>query len=210
MKIKVPHIKTDFFIDDFDNANWKRTEEISIENYWSGEKAETGRHAKAKLLWSENALYVYFEANQFEPLIVNSVPDLKTKTVGLWERDVCEIFVAPDIKAPQKYFEFEIAPTGEWIDLAILQLPEKRETDFDYDSGMQSAAWIEKDKIWMAIRVEWKAFSRKPNANGVWKGNLFRCVGAGKTRGYLAWQPTLTAQPNFHVPERFGEFVFIK
>lgn len=210
MKIKIPHIETDFSIDDFDNAGWKNAEEILIENYWSGEKAEIGRYAKAKLLWSENALYAYFEANQFEPLIVNSAPDLKAKTVGLWERDVCEIFIAPDIETPQKYFEFEIAPTGEWLDLAIRQMPEKRETDWEYDSGMQSAARIEKDKVLMTIKVEWKAFGRKPKANDVWKGNLFRCVGFGKTRGCLAWQPTLTAQPNFHIPERFGEFVFIK
>ena len=29
------------------------------------------------------------------------------------------------------------------------------------------------------------------------------------TRGYLAWRPTLTKSPNFHVPSKFGNFRFV-
>jgi len=209
-KIKIKYLKNDFAVTELDNGNWKKAAEISIEKYWSGENAPIGRHAKAKLLWSKTAFYIRFEASQTEPLIVSDKPNLKNKTRGLWDRDVAEIFVAPDKSEPRKYFEFEIAPNGEWIDLAIHQMPERRETDWDYNSGMQSAARIEKDKVWMAIKIEWKAFGKTPQANEVWHGNLFRCVGAGETRGYLAWQPTKTPQPSFHVPEAFGEFEFTK
>lgn len=210
MQIKITLIKTDFSIDDFNNASWKNAEELLIENYWSGEKAESGRHFKTKLLWSNTALYVHFEANQREPLNVSDAPNTKTKTVGLWDRDVCEIFVAPDKNNPRKYFEFEVAPTGEWVDLKIHQMPEKRETDFDFNSKMQTAARIETGKVLMWIKIEWKAFGVIPKVGDVWKGNLFRCVGSGETRGYLAWSPTKTATPNFHVPEAFGEFEFVK
>lgn len=209
-KIKIAHVKKDFSIAELDNKFWAKATEISIENYWSGERADDGRRFKAKLLWSDSALYVRFEANQTEPLIVSGKPNLESKTRGLWDRDVCEIFIAPNANEPRKYYEFEIAPTGEWIDLGIYQLPDRRETDFDYNSGMQSAARIEKDKIVMAIKVEWKALGKTPNAGDVWKGNLFRCVGAGSTRGYLAWRATKTKTPNFHVPEAFGEFEFIR
>ena len=209
-KITIQFLKKDFPIDEFNNKAWEKAREISIEKYWSGENAPVGRHAKARLLWSKTALYIRFEANQTEPLIISDKPNLKTKTRGLWDRDVCEIFIAPDKNEPRKYFEFEIAPTGEWIDLAIHQMPDKRETDWDYNSEMQSKAVIEKDKVWMAIKIEWKAFGKTPQANDVWRGNLFRCVGAGKTRGYLAWQPTGTPKPGFHVPEAFGEFEFTK
>lgn len=210
MQIKILHGENDFPVGEFDNAVWKNVEEITIENYWSGEKAEIGRHAKAKTLWTNSAFYVRFKANQFEPLIVSDAPNLKTKTIGLWDRDVCEIFVAPNANEPNKYFEFEIAPSGEWIDLAIKKFPEKRATTTDYDSGMQSAASIETDKVTMAIKIPWKAFGKTPQANEIWRGNLFRCVGSGVTRGYLAWSPTLTDQPDFHVPEAFGEFQFVK
>jgi len=209
-KIKIAHVKKDFSINELDNKNWQKAKETSIEKYWSGENAPVGRHFKAKLLWSKTALYVRFEANQVELLIVSKTPNLQTKTRGLWDRDVCEIFVAPDKKEPRKYFEFEIAPNGEWIDLAIHQRIDKRETDYDYDSGMQTAAKIEKDKVTMAMKTEWKAFGKIPQTGDVWLGNLFRCVGSGAARGYLAWQPTETKEPNFHVPEKFGAFEFVK
>ena len=209
-KIKISHVKDDFSISNFENKAWKSAKEITINKYWSGENAPGGRQFKAKLLWSKTALYVRFEANQAEPLIVSDAPNLAEKTRGLWDRDVCEIFVAPDKVDFRRYFEFEIAPTGEWIDLKIHQLPDKRETDFEYASGMRSAAKIEKDKVWSAIKIEWKAFGRTPKAGDVWLGNIFRCVGAGATRGYLAWQPTRTKEPSFHVPEKFGEFEFGK
>ena len=121
-------------------------EEVLIDKYWSGENAPIGRQFKAKLLWSDTAIYVRFEANQNEPLIVSEKPNLKTKTRGLWDRDVCEIFLAPKKEDFRHYFEFEIAPTGEWIDLGIYQKPDERITDWDYHSGMESAAKIEKDK----------------------------------------------------------------
>ncbi len=207
-KIKIARVKKDFSIGESDNENWRRAKEISIENYWSGENAPLGRHFSTKLLWSETALYVRFEANQAEPLIINETPNLKSKTIGLWDRDVCEIFVAPDRYILEKYFEFEIAPNGEWIDLAISHLANKRETDFDYNSGMQSSAKVEKDKILMALKIEWKAFGKTPKAGDVWRGNLLRCVGSGANRGYLAWIPTKTPQPDFHVSQVFGEFEF--
>ena len=209
-KTAVKHIKSDFPIDELANKSWKKAKEISIEKYWSGENAPRGRQFKAKLLWSDSALYVRFEANQNEPLVVSEKPNLETKTRGLWDRDVCEIFLAPDKKEPRRYFEFEIAPSGEWIDLGIFQKPNERVTDWDYSSGMKSAAKIEKDKVLMVIKIKWKAFGKTPTAGDVWLGNIFRCVGAGETRGYLAWSPTETPEPAFHVPEKFGEFEFVK
>lgn len=206
MRIEIFYIEDDFPIDEFENASWEIAEEILIEKYWSGENAPDGRHAKARLLWSNLALYVRFEANQTEPLIISDAPNLEAKTRGLWDRDVCEIFVAPD--EPQKYFEFEIAPSGEWIDLEIQWKFGMRETNWNYNSEMQTSARIEKDKVRMAIKIDWKAFGKTPKTGDVWRGNLFRCVGEGKNRGYLAWRPTKTEKPNFHVPEAFGEFEF--
>ncbi len=209
-KTKITYIKDDFSVRELDHINWKKAEKVKVTKYWSGEDAPNGRHFSAKLLWSDSAVYVRFEANQNEALIISETPNLATKTKGLWDRDVCEIFFAPKREDFRKYFEFEIAPNGEWIDLGIYQKPDERITDWDYSSGMKSAARIAKDKILMAIKIEWKAFNKMPKTGDVWRGNIFRCVGEGKTRGYLAWSPTLTNSPNFHVPEKFGEFEFVK
>lgn len=208
--IKIVHILSDFSIDEFDNETWEQAENVAIDKYWSGDPASIGRRSQVKLLWSQTALYVRFEAIQSEPLNVNETPNLASKTNELWNRDVCEIFIAPNREEANKYFEFEIAPTGEWIDIKIHLKPDGRITDLNYDSGMQSAAKIETDKIWMMIKIDWKAFSKIPEVGEVWKGNLLRCVGSGKTRGYLSWQPTKTKKPNFHVPAAFGDFEFVK
>ena len=209
--LKVSYTSSDFQISDFENGVWHQTDEIALCSYWSGARAEIERQAKARVMWSDEALFVRFEGNQREPLIINNKPDTKEKSIGLWERDVFEIFVAPDTKKPEKYFEFEVAPTGEWLDARIEILEDgRRETNFQYNSGMKTAALILEDKIFSAIKIGWEAFGRKPEETDVWRGNLFRCVGSGENRGYLAWRPTATITPNFHVPEKFGYFEFVK
>jgi hypothetical protein len=195
---------------DLDSAEWRRADPVNVSTYWSGEAAPAGRHFEARLLWSETALLARFDAVQDEPLIVAEDPDLTAKTIGLWERDVCEIFVAPDPGERRRYFEFEAAPTGEWLDLAIDMTSGERVTDWEYASGMQTAANIEGGRVVIAIKVPWEAFGRMPMPGDRWLGNIFRCVGRGPGRGYLAWRPTFTEKPNFHVPDAFGELIFAK
>ena len=209
-RLNITRIDGELEISELNSAVWDKAAEVAVENYWSGVKAPDGRHFKARLLWSATALYVRFEANQGEPLVISETPDLTVKTKGLWERDVCEIFIAPNKAARNKYFEFEVAPTGEWIDLGITVTPKKRITDLEYKSGMQSAVFVEAEKVVMAIKIPWEAFGKTPKAGDIWLGNLFRCVGKDPTRGYLSWQATKTKVPSFHVPSKFGEFEFVK
>ena len=206
--IEARHVKTDFAVDDFDTAAWRRAHAVRITRSWSGEPAPAPRHAEARLVWSEAALYVRFVARRGEPLIVSDKPKLEEKTLGLWDRDVCELFVAPNANEPERYFEFEVAPTGEWVDLGIHWRREGRETDWQYHSGATFAARTAQDTITLTMRIPWTALGGPPRVGARWRANLFRCVGADPTRGYLAWQPTLTAEPSFHVPQRFGWLQF--
>jgi alpha-galactosidase len=140
-------------------------------------------------------------------------PQTETKTIGLWDRDVCEIFVAPEANAPERYFEFEAAPTGEWLDLAIDWKPDGRIADWEYDSGMQAAGRIGANEIEVLMCLPWRAFGREPRDGDVWRVNLFRCVGRdteAAPRGYITWQPTHAPQPNFHVPAAFGRLAFTR
>lgn len=195
---------------DFNHAAWDKARTVYLTRYWSGEEAPAERHAEARLVWTDTALVARFICQQHEPLTVSATPRVDQKTIGLWERDVCEIFIAPDPRAPERYFEFEAAPTGEWLDLAIHTLPHRRDTDWRFNSGMTVAARIEESSIVVGIRVPWasmlsaSASKRPPRAGERWRVNLFRCVGTGDRRGYLAWQPTETPQPTFHVPQKFG------
>jgi hypothetical protein len=209
-RLTIKHIESDFPIERLCDDAWKGVLPVTITTDWSGEIAPEGRQFETRLLWSDSALYVRFDAIQREPLVVIECPQLSNKTIGLWERDVCEVFIAPDAARKNKYFEFEIAPTGEWIDLGLEIADGTRKMDLKYTSGMTSAAKIEKEKIVMGIKIPFVSFGKDPTSGDVWLGNIFRCVGKDPTRGYLAWQPTKTAKPNFHAPDSFGEFHFIK
>jgi len=192
----------------FDHAAWANCQPVKIEHYWSGDPAPASRHAEARLCWSEKALHVRFVGEQHEPLIVEDDPITDRKTLGLWDRDVCEIFIAPDPAHPERYFEFEAAPTGEYVDLGIVIRPAGRETDWDFNSGMTTAAKLEGYKLTVGIRIPWTDAIPKPEKDDEWRVNVFRCVGPEGPERYLAWRPTRTPEPNFHVPEAFGTLRF--
>jgi len=208
-RVEILHISKDVRTIVLDHSVWDEAKPVRVNKYWSGVDAPGERSFEARLLWSDTALYVRFDAEQHEPLIVSGNPDTSKKVFGLWDRDVCEIFIAPDRSMPDKYFEFEIAPTGEWVDLAIEVTPSERLTHRDYASGMEAAVRVIPGKVIEIIKIPFEALGRKPRAGDIWLGNLFRCIGAGPTRGYLAWKPTLTSAPSFHVPKAFGEFEFV-
>ena len=193
---------------DFANPIWQHCQPVQIEHYWSGEPAMPSRHAEARVCWSDEALHVRFVGKQQEPLIVSENPVTNTKTLGLWDRDVCEIFLAPDPAEPWRYFEFEAAPTGEWIDLGIVVKPEGRETDWEFASGFTTAAKLEGERLLVGMKIPWSDALPKPSAGDVWRANVFRCVGPEAPERYLAWLPTGTPEPNFHVPDVFGVLRF--
>ncbi|HEX9423685.1 MAG TPA: carbohydrate-binding family 9-like protein [Pyrinomonadaceae bacterium] len=206
--ITAHHSEISLGVNELYHPEWMRAQAISITRKWSGEEAPISRHAEARIIWSEQSLVVRFVCRQQEALLVSANPQLDKKTIGLWERDVCEIFLAPDPNAPEHYFEFEAAPTGEWLDLRIRLTPEGRETDWEFDSGMTVATFVEKDQITIAMRIPWSAAISRPQRGDNWRVNLFRCIGKGNER-YLAWQPTRTPEPYFHVPKVFGWLVFL-
>ena len=191
-----------------DHPEWQRAHPIQITRKWSGADAPASRHAEVRIIWTNDSLLVRFVCRQEEPLIVNPNPLLNKKTIRLWDGDVCEIFIAPDPDKPQRYFEFEASPNGEWVDLAIMLKPSGRQTDFEFQSGMSAAASVEGSQTTIAMEIPWSGFLPKPQKGDVWRVNLFRCVGVGDDR-YLAWQPTYAPEPNFHVPEVFGWLEFL-
>jgi len=156
-----------------DHPEWIKAPAIHITRMWSGEEAPESRHAEARIIWSEESLVVRFVCRQSEPLIVNPHPQLDKKTIGLWNRDVCEIFVAPDRNTPDHYFEFEAAPTGEWVDLGIHLTSGGRETDWQFYSGMTTAARFAGERLDQEID---RASSQAPE-------DQIRIVAGEKQRG---------------------------
>lgn len=206
--VYAPYTNAPIGVDDFDDEVWERCRPVTIGHLWSGAPAPIERHAEARICWSDEALHVRFIGNQREPLVASAEPITDRKTLGLWDRDVCEIFVAPDSANPLRYFEFEAAPTGEWVDLRIVLTPEGRQTDWDYSSGLRVAATVSESRLRISMSIPWSESIPKPTANERWLVNLFRCVGPEAPDRYLAWRPTRTPEPNFHVSKAFGSLIF--
>ncbi|MEW6074067.1 MAG: amidohydrolase family protein [Planctomycetota bacterium] len=156
---------------------------------------------EVRLLWTDEHLFLRFGC-QFRELIVFTPPAAGERE-GLWERDVVEAFVGAHPDRPGRYLEFEVAPTGEQLDLAI-DLPAK---DLAWQSGFTSAVAVDETaKRWTAVlRIPIASFGAPvPEPGTRWRMNLYRCDRA--TNAFLAWRPVLAA--SFHTPERFGVLRF--
>ncbi len=163
--------------------------------------------------WTATDLYLLFEC-PYTVLNLFLPPNNTSKRVGLWDRDVVEMFLGDDWTNIRHYREFEIAPTGDWIDLAIDL--DHESYDRDWRSGWETKARIdEKKKIWYAAaRIPLSSVTSKQVENGTkWRTNLYRIdgLGADPQRHFLCWQPTCVRDrdPN-HVPEHFGTLIFAK
>ena len=118
---------------------------------------------------------------------------------------MAETFLQPDPTQPHAYKEFEVSPNGLWIDLDIT--PNAKP---DLNSGMtRSVTLDEKTHTWAAeLAIPMKALTESFNSAAVWRVNFFRVEGKEEPRGYYAWCPTHSPQPNFHVPSAFGRMRF--
>jgi hypothetical protein len=191
-----------------DDSIWSDCQPIQITKLWNGKDAVAQRHAEARVCWTDEALVTRFVGQQTEELVVSSTPVLDRKTLGLWDRDVCEVFVAPAVSKPERYYEFEASPSGEWVDLGLLITPSGRETDWDFASGMTTESSLEENQIIVGIKIPWSVALPKPQKGATWRANFFRCISLDPIERYLAWRPTYAPEPNFHVPEAFGTLYF--
>lgn len=191
---------------DFDHPAWQPAVPLALRGHWADAPAALA--TTARLLWTMADLWVGFTCGYSE-LDIDTGADPGVERHGLWERDVCEIFVrSPREPHSASYKEFEVAPTGQWCDLAIHG--PRVDVDWRWQSGMRTAATIDVDAAaWRAVMaVPFSAFGVAPTAGDRWHANLFRISRHRGVRHYLAHAATGTPTPDFHVPERFVPLVF--
>lgn len=193
-------------------AMWRKAQSATIVKDCSRQLDYPKLKTEVKTFWTATDLYFLFIC-PYETLNLFLPADPSKPRVKLWDRDVVEIFLGDDWKNIRHYREFEIAPTGDWIDLAI---DLDRKGDRSWRSGWKTAARIdEKAHIWYAAaKIPLQSVSTAAVAPGVrWRMNLYRIEGQGEDpfRHFLCWQPTcvLNRDPN-HVPENFGVLHFAK
>ena len=183
---------------------WKRAEPVRFSADWQGRNADPELDTEVRILWSPDTLYLRFVC-QYRELFVFEDSEPNGRRDHLWDRDVAEAFLQPPPALGKNYKEFEVAPNGMWIDLDI-----SPEALADLKSGLTRSVHVdEAQKIWTAeLAIPMKSLTPHFDPTQPWRANFYRVEGNVEPRKYMAWQPTHTPEPNFHVPERFGRIEF--
>ena len=184
------------------SSAWDKAAPVVYCSDWRGENPDARRETQVHMLWSHEFLFFRFLCRYREIYVYEGGNSRRDR---LWLRDVAEVFIRPPERDLRRYLEFEISPNGDWLDLdiapgekTILYCDLKSRVLVDSDARTWSAE--------LAIPIDCLTAAFSPN--DVWSINLFRIEGSEPNRFYSAWQPTHTPEPNFHVPEAFGELHF--
>jgi alpha-galactosidase len=201
------HVSREIKLDAENPADeWCNATAIVFCSDWQAKNPDPGRETRVRVLWSPQTLYLRFEC-RYRELHLFADSDPNGRRDHLWDRDVAEAFLQPDPSRERYYREFEVSPNGMWIDLEIFPGGLA-----DLKSGMQRSVGLdEKSHVWTAeLAMPMKSLTPHFDPAAVWRANFYRVEGTKDPRAYLAWQPTGTPQPNFHVPGAFGKLRFAK
>lgn len=190
---------------DLTKKEWEIAARIRFDtSYRPGERFPEA-HTEVASLWSNTHVYFAFWL-KYTDLYTYSGEDASHERWGLWERDVVEVFVNPFPVRMNTYWEFEVAPNNQWVDLAI-DLEKNPFYDMSWNSGFDHATSIdEPNGIWYCeMRIPLVSLGvAQINPVMEWRINFYRCDGSAhpQQRRSLAWSPTTVA--SFHTPTYFG------
>lgn len=176
---------------------------ITFDSDWSGKS--TGVKTSVRFAWSSDALRMHWELAAAGMNVDESKP-VETERMKLYEEDCVELFLGQDPNDRNRYWEIEVGPKGHFLDIAIDRGTKK--SDVAWTSASTIATKIDRDTQHVTIDVT----VRSPDVLAVLKKGarlplaLYRMEGKAP-RLYLAWSPTRTAKPDFHVPSMFGTLV---
>jgi alpha-galactosidase len=204
-EVVASRVSRDFLVNASNPAReWESANATRFSQDWRGEDPDPGRETTVRILWTGQNLYVRFEC-LYREIFVFADSDPNGRRDHLWERDVAEAFLQPEPTKERHYKEFEVAPNGMWLDLDIS--PGGRA---DLKSGLQRSVSLDEKRLtWSAeLAIPIKSVTPDFDPKAIWRTNFYRVEGPAEPRSYLAWQPTKTPQPNFHVPGAFGRLRF--
>jgi hypothetical protein len=136
----------------------------------------------------------------------------------LYEQDVVEVFLAPQVVT--RYYEFEVSPHGTIFD-AIIDSPDGERATMHAEKSWNCPGLVaavrkvfESDgamSVDTLIRVPFASLDRAaPEEGEVWRANFFRIDRHESGDEYSAWQPTLREPADFHVAAAFGQLRFAR
>ena len=201
------HLDRDFLPDGHLNKSaWKHVEWVEFSHNMRGDAQYPEAATRVASRWSKDYIYFAFQC-KYSTLNIYEGEEPAKERWELWNRDVAEVFLNPQPERESHYYEFEVAPNNQWIDLEI----DKTKTPFNdasWDSHFDHATRIDPNRrIWTCeMRIPLSSMNaRAPVAGYEWRVNFFRADGPGddSVRRFMSWS-TIPEGKTFHVPERFG------
>ncbi len=195
-----------------DKAAWRHARWAKFDRDMSGQKSFPEAATGVATLWTPANLYVAFRS-RYSRLNIYEDEDAAKERWELWNRDVVEVFVNPQPERVNHYYEFEVAPNNQWIDLEI----DKTKTPFNdagWNSGFLHATHVDAaSRVWTCeMRVPVNTMGAEMISPGEeWRINFYRADGSGDDteRRFMCWSPIPEGR-TFHVPTRFGVIRFSK
>jgi hypothetical protein len=179
---------------------WSHGVPVPLDRDWRGDPVQI--ETSARFVWNSEALCFAFEAG-YDELVVDDAP-IEIEHSHLYDFDAVEVFLDDTPDSIETYRELELGPAGHYLDLDVDRSARPR-GDPAWSSGMRHATSIDETGKRFVVEacVPASAFETALSP-GEWRLALYRVLGRGADRKYLARFPTLTERPSFHVPERFG------
>lgn len=172
--------------------------------------AVAAQATRVRLAHDAHALYVRFECADRD-----AWGTWRRRNDPIYLEEAVEVFLAPGMSAPRRYWELEVSPLGVLF-AARIDNPTGRRADLVADTswecrglewragpaGSSQDWWAELAIPWAALAVP-EGGARRLSRR--WRANFYRIERPrGGTPELSCWSPTLTDPPDFHRPERFG------
>jgi hypothetical protein len=191
---------------------WKDAGRVKFDRERLGNGRFPDSETQVASLWTPG--YVYFAYwCRYRSLNVFTGEDPAKERPGLYVRDVVEAFINPQPERFRHYYEFEMAPNGQWWDIEI---DLTKGGNIDWDSHFDHVTRVDaENKVWV---LEMRIPVRSMHVDAIhpgdeWRLNHFRVDGPGDDtqRRFMTWSPLPPGHNgSFHQPSCFGIIKFVK
>lgn len=199
----------------WEKPEWENIEAIELNNFIK-EKPGFWSSTSVKMVYDDNNLYVIFNVHD------RYVRCITTKINGpVWKDSAVEFFFSPNVNLPLEYFNLEINCGGTPLlgyhpssaeaqptidDIRKIEIGHSLPEIVDPEIT-ECVTWTIECKIPIEIL---KKFSEVtcPKPGIIWKTNFYKIAENNSNPHYLTWANIEHPEPNFHLPQHFGNIEF--
>lgn len=202
----------DFMPDgDLQKSAWKHAPKVKMDRDRYHKELYPESETQVASLWTLQYIYLAYWC-KYRTLNIFAGEDPAKERWELWTRDVVEAFINPQPEDMPHYYEYEVSPNNQWLDL-VIDLRKTPFNDASWDSHFDHATKVdEKNHLWMVeMRIPVDVMGVKSlQAGAQWRLNLYRADGQGPDtqRRFLCWSPLPGPGESFHQPRSFGIIKF--